>query len=251
MNVSISTTVCPPMTVVEPFVGGFVGPVGPGPVRRRSVRGRCRRRSVRGRCGAGRRRPVPPLGDCGRLELRRQRERVTAGEDRARAGPPLCDGDTLPLGPVTPGPVTPVGTAARRGRADGERRQRRRAALAQLAEAEQREHQHRGHDATDLQRLAIAIVQRHPSGSLARHGGGRGARGRRGGGRRGRARRPRSVRVWNRARRSGRSCRCRPTTVTVSRLAFVSDGEGAMLTDVVFAARGSVSILNRNSVTAK
>ena len=40
-------------------------------------------------------------------------------------------------------------------------------------------------------------------------------------------------------------------SVTVSRLAFVADGDGAMPTDVVFAARGSVSIWNRNSVTAK
>ena len=40
-------------------------------------------------------------------------------------------------------------------------------------------------------------------------------------------------------------------SVTVSKLEFVSVGDGETLTAVVFAARGSVSILNRNSVTAK
>ncbi len=215
------------MTVVEPFVGGVVGPVGPGPAPPTGRSGTARRA---GRSGAGRRPvgpgPVAPLGDCDRLELRRQRERVAAGEDRARAGSSLRRRHA-------PARARDARSGHRRtggrGRADRERRQRRRAALAQLAETEQREHQHRGHDASDLQRLAIAIVQRHPSGSLARHGGGRGARGRRGGGRRWWLRRPRSVRAWNRARRSGRSCTCRSTSVTVSRLAFVSDGDGAML----------------------
>jgi hypothetical protein len=40
-------------------------------------------------------------------------------------------------------------------------------------------------------------------------------------------------------------------SVTVSKLEFVSVGDGETLTAVVFAARGSVSRSKRNSVTAK
>src|SRR6185295_19788776 len=107
VKVSINTTVCPPITVVDPFVGGLVGPVGPGPPPVEPV-------------GPGPP-PVEPVGpgpppvepvgpppveppgaelwNCGGSENGSRPEKIGLG-----VGPPWV-GDPLPLGPVATGAV--------------------------------------------------------------------------------------------------------------------------------------------------
>ena len=250
VNVSMSTTVCPPMTVVEPFVGGFVGgfvePVGPGPpVRNPWDRGRPSSPSVPDRWGGAQSSPpychqaTSVVWNCGGNENGSRPEKI-----RARTGSSLRGRCAAARSGIDSRPRRD--RPGRRGGTDGQRWQRRRAALAQLAQTEQRHHQHRSNDATHLQRLPIAVIQRHPSDSLARDGGRGGAHGR---GRRSR----------RRARARGRPrCRARACTlvarVDVDRHGHRQEGRvrhrgrGETPTDVAFAARGSVSILNRNSV---